>query len=91
MTASRAALPTLCLLLTRQQPELGDRQRQWYNTNATGNRVLNALEDVVFTLTRESVVPTGVMLTAVPGLTILAGALVVIIAMRKRKEGQAEA
>ena len=53
--------------------------------------MLNALEDVVFTLTREDVVPTVVMLPAVPGLIIMAGALVVIIAIRKRKEGQAEA
>ena len=60
-------------------------------TNATGDRVLNAMEDVVFTLTREGVVPTGVMLSAVPGLIIMAGALVAVVAMRKRKEDQAEA
>lgn len=60
-------------------------------TNATGNRVLNALEDVVFTLTRDGVVPTGVMLSAIPGIVIMAGALIAIVAMRKRKEGQAEA
>ena len=61
------------------------------STNATGNRVLNAIEDVVFTLTRDGVVPTGVMLSAIPGIVIMAGALIAIIAMRKRKEDQAEA
>ena len=61
------------------------------STNTTDNRVLNAMEDVVFTLTRDGVVPTGVMLSAVPGLIIMAAALIAIVVTRKRKEGQAEA
>lgn len=59
------------------------------SNDATGNRTLNAVEDVVFTLVREGVVPTGVALSILPGVIIMGAAAAFLFVMknRKREEG----
>lgn len=59
------------------------------SNDATGNRTLTAVEDVVFTLTREGVVPTGVALSILPGVILMGAAVAFLFVMknRKREEG----
>lgn len=59
------------------------------SNDATGNRTLTAVEDVVFTLTREGVVPTGVTLSILPGVILMGAAAAFLFVMknRKREEG----
>lgn len=59
------------------------------SNDATGNRSLGDTEDVVFTLTREGVVPTGVALSILPGVIIMGAAAAFLFVMknRKREEG----
>ena len=55
------------------------------SNDATGNRMLNAVEDVVFTLTREGVVPTGVALSILPGIILMGAAAAFFFVMKNRK------
>ena len=59
------------------------------SNDATGNRTLNAVEDVVFTLTREGVVPTGVALSILPGIILMGAAAAFFFVMKNRKREEA--
>ena len=59
------------------------------SNDATGNRTLNAVEDVVFTLTRDGVVPTGVALSILPGVILMGAAATFLFVMKNRKKEEA--
>lgn len=59
------------------------------SNDATGNRTLNAVEDVVFTLVREGVVPTGVALSIIPGVILMGAAAAFFFVMKNRKKEEA--
>lgn len=59
------------------------------SNDATGNRTLNAVEDVVFTLVREGVVPTGVALSILPGVILMGTAAAFLFVMKNRKREEA--
>ena len=59
------------------------------SNDATGNRTLNAVEDVVFTLVREGVVPTGVALSILPGVILMGAAAAFFFVMKNRKREEA--
>ena len=61
-----------------------------FGTNdATGNRSLGDTEDVIFTLVREGVVPTGVALSILPGVIIMGAAAAFLFVMKNRKREEA--
>ena len=57
--------------------------------DATGNRSLGDTEDVIFTLVREGVVPTGVALSILPGIILMGAAAAFFFVMKNRKREEA--
>ena len=57
--------------------------------DATGNRSLGDTEDVIFTLVREGVVPTGVALSILPGVILMGAAAAFFFVMKNRKREEA--